>query len=127
MDKGKALEARVTTLEKTVDTHGIEIIALFGLGAVLGIVGFSHFLTWLLKNYRNITIAALTGFMAGSLNKIWPWKRALEPLHEQNVWPTDFAGDAQVGWAVGFFVVGCGVIVAVELADRWLKTKKTVS
>lgn len=79
----------------------IGIILLFAAGAVIGIITFSHFLSWLLKNYHTLTIALLTGFMIGSLNKVWPWKETLEffrdthgvqqVLIEKNVSPSTFA------------------------------------
>jgi putative membrane protein len=50
------------------------VILVFALGAIIGIISFSHFLSWLLKRYNFLTIAFLAGIMFGSLNKIWPWK-----------------------------------------------------
>lgn len=46
-------------------------IAALGLGCVVGIVGFSRILSWLLKHHEAVTIAALVGFMIGSLRKLW--------------------------------------------------------
>jgi putative membrane protein len=75
----------------------LDIIAVFGIGCVTGILSFSHVLNWALKNYHNVTVALLTGFMVGSLNKVWPWKQTLEtytdrhgevkPLVQENVLP----------------------------------------
>jgi putative membrane protein len=48
------------------------------IGAVLGLVGFSHLLSWVFKRFRDQTIAALTGFILGSLGVIWPWKDPIE-------------------------------------------------
>lgn len=48
------------------------------IGAVLGLIGFSHLLSWVFKKYRDQTIAALTGFILGSLGVIWPWKNPIE-------------------------------------------------
>jgi putative membrane protein len=44
------------------------------LGAVIGLVAFSHFLSWIYKKFRNETTSMLTGFIMGSLGVIWPWK-----------------------------------------------------
>jgi putative membrane protein len=78
----------------------IATILTFGLGCVVGILSFSHVLNWMLKRYHNLTVALLTGFMLGSLNKVWPWKQTLEtytdrhgelkPLVQANVLPTDY-------------------------------------
>ena len=78
----------------------IATILTFGLGCVVGILSFSHVLNFMLKRYHNLTVALLTGFMLGSLNKVWPWKQTLEtytdrhgeikPLVQANVLPTDY-------------------------------------
>lgn len=61
-------------------------VASVGLGCVVGIVLFSRVLSWLLKNYENTTVAALVGFMAGSLRIIYPFKAPiLNDLGEADV------------------------------------------
>ena len=72
----------------------------FGIGIVLGIMGFARVLSWLLHHYHQMTITLLVGFMIGSLRKIWPFKEVLEtrvdrhgdvvPILERNIAP-DFA------------------------------------
>ncbi len=49
-------------------------LGVFAVGAFLGITTFSRVLSYALKHVRNITLAVLSGFMLGSLNKVWPWK-----------------------------------------------------
>jgi putative membrane protein len=66
-------------------------------GAVVGLLFFARLLSWLLDHYHAVTVAALVGFMAGSLRKIWPWKDVLEttldrhgeiiPIREANILP----------------------------------------
>lgn len=46
-------------------------VAAVGVGAMVGLLGFTRFLSWLLKHHESVTIAALVGFMLGSLRKIW--------------------------------------------------------
>ena len=48
------------------------------IGAVAGLIAFSHLLSWIFKKFRNETIAALTGFIAGSLIILWPWKNSFD-------------------------------------------------
>ena len=50
------------------------LLTFFVLGSIAGLVGFSHIIAWLLNKYKNQTLAALTGFVLGSLYIIWPWK-----------------------------------------------------
>jgi len=52
-----------------------KVLLFFGLGALTGLAVFSRVLSWTFKNYHNQTLALLTGFMLGSLNKIWPFER----------------------------------------------------
>ncbi|TXK36528.1 DUF368 domain-containing protein [Pontibacter qinzhouensis] len=78
----------------------IDVVATFALGCLTGILAFSHVLNWMLKHYHNVTVALLTGFMLGSLNKVWPWKETIEtytdrhgvvkPLVQENVLPTEY-------------------------------------
>jgi putative membrane protein len=56
----------------------IAILAVFAAGCVVGLISFSNVIGWLFKKYPNATIAMLTGFMIGSLNKLWPWKKVIE-------------------------------------------------
>jgi putative membrane protein len=57
------------------DFNLLDVFAV-GLGALVGITGFSRILSWLLARYEMLTIAVLTGVMIGSLRKIWPWREA---------------------------------------------------
>jgi putative membrane protein len=52
----------------------ITLLSIFFLGSAFGLMSFSHLLSWVLKKYRDVTLALLTGFILGSLNIIWPWK-----------------------------------------------------
>ncbi len=57
-----------------VSDLNLKILLPVAVGAGVGLIGFSHFLSWLLKKYHNPTIAMLTGFIMGSLGILWPWK-----------------------------------------------------
>jgi len=75
-------------------------LIIFALGCVIGLLSFSHLLSWLLNKHRDITLTFLTGLMIGTLNKIWPWKEVLTwrtnssgaqvPLLEENLTPFAF-------------------------------------
>ncbi len=59
--------------------HGIidweSAIILFNLliGIVVGALCFSHFVSWLLKKFPDITLAILSGFVIGALKSVWPF------------------------------------------------------
>ena len=56
------------------------LLIYFFLGSVFGLLAFSHFIAWLLKKYRDQTLAILTGFVIGSLYIIWPWKEIVDSV-----------------------------------------------
>ena len=98
-----------------VKTLDVVVIAVFGAGVCNGITSFSHILSYAQAQFRNITLAVLTGFMLGSLNKVWPWKEVVEtfvdshgevkPLIETNILPNAHVPEAVVLMVVGFFLV----------------------
>ncbi len=119
-----------------VSEFNIGVIAIFMAGAAIGITSFSHLLSWLLRKYHNITIAVLTGFMLGSLNKIWPWKEVLEtftdrhgeikPLIEKNILPNSYeqitGAPPQLLAAIGLAIFGFALIFVIEgIANRLKK------
>lgn len=55
-------------------TDDVWLLLCFGAGAMVGLLGFSKILKWLLSRYEVATMAVLCGFMLGSLRKIWPYK-----------------------------------------------------
>lgn len=52
----------------------LKVLSVFTLGSVTGLVTFSHVLNYILKHYKNITLATIIGFIIGSLGVVWPWK-----------------------------------------------------
>jgi uncharacterized membrane protein len=55
----------------------LKVLVVFTLGSVAGLVTFSHILNYILKRYKNITLATIMGFIIGSLGVVWPWKETL--------------------------------------------------
>jgi putative membrane protein len=59
---------------EALSDRNFSLLAVVGAGCVVGLLTFSRVLKWLFRKFENVTIAVLTGFLVGSLNKIWPWK-----------------------------------------------------
>ena len=59
----------------------LKVLLVFTLGSVVGLVSLSHLLSYILKRYKNRTLAIIMGFITGSLGVVWPWK---ETLFKQN-------------------------------------------
>ena len=101
----------------------IGLIITLMAGAVIGLLSFSRLLKWLFDHYENLTLAILTGFIVGSLNKIWPWKEVLESemingklkiLDEKSIMPYSYTNDPQLGLAIVMAVIGFLFIVLLE-------------
>ncbi len=70
---------------EAINNFNLKIIIPFALGAGIGLLAFSHILSWLFKRYRNQTIALLTGFILGSLSILWPWKKPVLMMHNGQI------------------------------------------
>lgn len=51
----------------------ISELAVFLVGAIIGLALFSSVLNYLLVNYEQIVLAGLLGLMVGSFRVLWPW------------------------------------------------------
>ena len=120
---------------EALNTLNIKKIVLFGAGAVVGLLSFSKLLKWLFEKYHRLTLAVITGFMIGSLNKIWPWKVALTfrtnskgvkvPLNEESISPFNFNGEPQLLQAIGLMVFGILIILILEKISTKKNTLET--
>ncbi|PMG03676.1 DUF368 domain-containing protein [Vibrio breoganii] len=106
----------------------ISFLLLFMTGCLIGLLSFSHVLSWLLKRFRDITLMFLVGLMVGTLPKIWPWKETLTwrtnssgeqvPLLQENLMPHNFESitgtPSQTALAVVMMLVAIGLVLALE-------------
>ncbi|MDO6491994.1 MULTISPECIES: DUF368 domain-containing protein [unclassified Cellulophaga] len=85
------------TLSDAFHDFDLKKIALFATGALIGLLSFSRILKWLFKNYHNTTLALLTGFILGSLNKVWPWKKTITVMIDETGEIVPFASISDLG------------------------------
>ena len=107
-----------------INNRDFTTIATVGLGAIVGLLSFSRILKYLFANYKNYTLAILTGFIIGSLNKIWPWKKVLTfrtnshgeqvPFNELSISPFMYDGNPQLIQASILIVLGFALILILE-------------
>jgi putative membrane protein len=110
------------TILDAVNDKDVKIILTVGVGVVFGILSFARVLKWMFTNYKNATLAILTGFILGSLNKIWPWKKILEVIRvgkkeviiDENISPFAFEGDNQLVFAIITAIIGFSLIFILE-------------
>jgi putative membrane protein len=113
------------------------VILVFMAGCVIGLMGFSRFLTWILDHYHHVTVALLAGFMLGSLNKVWPWRVVLEyatdskgeqvAVFDKSILPWNYLSvtgkDPQLFQAIFMMALGVFMVVLIEKIAARLKTK----
>ncbi len=93
-------------------------IVLFAAGAAIGILSFARVLVWIFRRHHDLTVATLTGFMAGSLRKIWPWKEDVSalavdaPLVQLNVLPRTIDGELTA--SVGLALLGFAIVLVLD-------------
>lgn len=94
------------------------------IGGVVGLMAFSHLLSWIYKNYRDITIAVLTGFILGSMPIIWPWKNDVITYFGSEEKVTGYEYylpeiNTEFAIAVVIILIGAALIVLTEkLAEK---------
>ncbi|WP_461629877.1 polyprenyl-phosphate transporter [Labilibaculum euxinus] len=120
-----------------ISSFKLDVVAVVGAGAVIGLLSFSNLLSWLLKKYHNMTIGLLSGFMIGSLNKVWPWKNTIstfidrhgveKPLLQENILPNTFTNilgqDSQLIFAILLAIAGFLLIWMMEKFSPESKTE----
>ena len=109
---------------QTFDTQSLTILVAFGLGCLLGLATFSRVLSWTFRHYRDTTLAMLTGFMIGSLNKIWPWRNVIAtrvdssgeevPFLERSVLPQTFEGEPMIAGVLVLMLIGFLSVFLIE-------------
>ncbi|MCT7358312.1 DUF368 domain-containing protein [Thalassolituus pacificus] len=98
----------------------IQLLGTFAVGALIGLMAFSRLLSWLLHHYKDAMFALLTGFMAGSLLKVWPWKETLSsrlnsqgvevPFIQSNVLP-----DSDISLLLALVLMAAGALLVLGL------------
>jgi putative membrane protein len=119
---------------QAVSSIDIKVLLVFGAGVATGLLTFASFLSWLLRKFYDITVAVLSGFIIGSLNKLWPWKETvatvsgthgdLIPVVERNILPGSYleltGNNPQLFAAVMLFAAGA---IIVFILDRFSPEK----
>ncbi len=62
---------------QAVNNFDLKILLPVMIGAIGGLIAFSHILSWIYNKHKDQTIAILTGFILGSLGILWPWKNEI--------------------------------------------------
>jgi putative membrane protein len=104
-----------------VNEWRFEVLIPFAIGAALGLLAFSHLLAWVLKNYRNQTVALLTGFIAGSLGILWPWKHNItQPfgLKEKVIGYQYYLPEMNLDFLISLLLIFAGILIIVLMERK---------
>lgn len=105
-------------------------ITAFTAGAVAGLLGFSKALGWTFKRHRQLAVALLSGFLIGSLRKLWPWKENVQALFTHSDGRTEFLQtnvmpgahpEAQLAVATGCMLAGALVVLVLGMVSGTAK------
>jgi len=106
---------------EAIDQRNLAVIAVFALGAGVGLGSFAVVLKYLLEKAHDWTMAALVGLMAGSLRALWPWLESDRSL----ALPTSWQGQ---GWVIALGLLGLLVSVGMTVLElRSAKHKANAS
>lgn len=112
------------------DLTQLPLLMVFSVGCLFGLALFSRVLSYTFKTFPNPTLALLTGFMLGSLGKLWPWREVIRtrvnskgetvPFLDQPVGPDTYE---QVTGESSFLIMALIALVAgfviVFVLDRF--------
>jgi len=129
------------------------LLAVFGLGCLTGLTLFSRLVSAAFEKYHDPTIALMSGFMFGSLNKIWPWRNPqtlldketgafidvdssnygnydllsenIKIVKESNVFPSSYFYDARSTMVLLAFLVGLFLIYLLYKTDLMSKSNNS--
>ena len=99
-------------------TRNLLILGVFAAGALVGIIGFSKLLHWLLARWNKEVLIVMAGFIIGSLVKIWPWGNPEAMLQAER------AGGLLWGWALLFAIIGFSLVTIIEITGKRLNRKQ---
>lgn len=122
---------------QAVNQKDVITLALFAIGCILGLLSFSRLISWLLKNYHAVTIGLLSGFMLGSINKLWPWKQVIsyrlnskgqqQPFITENILPHHYlevtGQESLILYAALAFSFGIFLVLGIERTAYYINRK----
>jgi putative membrane protein len=112
---------------ESIHERDLATIAIFGTGAILGLLTFGRLLRWLFQRFERVTVALMTGFIAGSLTKVWPfrgtrggWELPISP----SAWQLETGLD--IPWLGILTAALTGAVVVLGL-DAWAQSRQPKS
>ncbi|GAA0873045.1 DUF368 domain-containing protein [Gangjinia marincola] len=132
------IQGDLSFLDNDERVQMLKVFASFLAGSIAGLITLSNVLTYLLKHFKNSVFSIITGFIAGSLGVVWPWKNKVYKLNDQGeliydlnnnpildqyerYWPS--LSDSSTWIAIFFIFLGIIIVLALEwYGKRTVKT-----
>ena len=105
----------------------VDMLFAFFAGGVIGLMMFSRFLYWVLKQVEDLFLSCMCGFLLGSLSIIWPWQAPkISEDTTTNIWlekttPNEYAvltgNDPQVLWCLSLACIGVIIVILLNRID----------
>jgi len=113
----------------------LKVLTIFTVGSIVGLISFSHVLSYVLKHYKSITTASIIGFIVGSLGVVWPWKKTMFQVQDDGSFSLDSRGrqiisnyerflppmETQTYIAIGYIILGILLVLALERYGQYTK------
>ena len=84
------------------------IILVFLIGCLIGIINFSKIIKWLFHNYRDYTFSIMLGLVIGSIYTVWPWRKSF----------TDDMSNEYIFLSVIITIIGFTIIYNLEKISK---------
>ena len=123
-------------IKNEVRIRMLKVLGVFTLGSVTGLVTFSHILNYILKHYKNITLATIAGFIIGSLGVVWPWKETIYKINNYGGYILDSTGkqvienykrflpEATTETYIAIAYIALGILIVLGLEWYGQRTRK---
>ncbi len=111
----------------------LQVLVVFSLGSLAGLVSLSHLLGYVLKRYKKETYSVIIGFIAGSLGVVWPWKEKIYKLNAAGEFRIDLHGNkvldnydrylpvfntAETWLAIFYIVIGVFIVLGLGWCEN---------
>jgi putative membrane protein len=110
-----------------VHERELSVVAVFASGCIIGLLTFGRLLRWLFHRYEQATISLMTGFIVGSLVKVWPfrgirggWELPISP----NAWQLETG--LEISWIGIASAAVLGAVLVLGL-DAWAQSRQPKS
>ena len=100
------------------------LLAVFFIGSVFGLLTFSKILSWIFKNYRDLTLSLLTGFVLGSLRLVWPWKTITKQVDDIIISYTLEIPNLNKETILCFALINFGIYLVYKIEQPYSKKTK---